>query len=106
MEKIVDIEGAKLVAFDPSIQIALEEDCRTQCRISVEPRTTAYHVRTGEYPEEQLSVYLTMRRYGSLNSDETYQSKLRDLHSRALKILDEYVVESIVEPLRAIIAIK
>jgi hypothetical protein len=106
MEKMVDIEGAKLVAFDPSIQIALEDDCRTQCRISVEPRTTAYHVRTGEYPEEQLSVYLTMRRYGSLNSDETYEAKLRDLHHRAIRILDEYVVESIVEPLRAIIAIK
>ena len=106
MEKMVDIEGAKLVAFDPSIQIALEDDCRTQCRVSVEPRTTAYHVRTGEFPEEQLSVYLTMRRYGSLNSDETYEAKLRDLHQRAVKILDDYVIESIVEPLRAIIAIK
>lgn len=106
MEKMMDIEGAKLVAFDPSVQIALEEDCRTQCRLSVEPRTTAYHVRTGEFPEEQLSVYLTMRRYGSLDSDETYESKLRDLHQRAIKILDDYVVEHVVEPLRAIIAIK
>ena len=106
LEKVVEIEGSKLVAFDPSIQIALEDDCRTQCRISVEPRTTAYHVRTGEYPEEQLSVYLTMRRYGSLDQDETYQAKLIELHQRAIEILDTYVVENIIEPLRAIIAIK
>ena len=106
LEKMTDIEGSRLVAFDPSIQIALDTDCRTQCRLSFEPRTTAYHVRTGEYPEEHLSVYLTMRRYGSLSPSETYQSKLRELHERAIKILDDYVIENIVEPLRAMIAIK
>lgn len=106
MEKLTEIEGAKLVAFDPSIQIALEDDCRTQCRLSVEARTTAYHVRTGEFPEEQVSVYLTMRRYGSLDNDETYESKLRNLHERAISIIDDYVLENVVEPLRAIIAIK
>ena len=106
MEKLVEVEGAKLIAFDPSVQIALEDDCRTQCRLSIEARTTAYHVRTGEFPEEHLTVYLTMRRYGSLESNETYEAKLRDLHERAIKILDDQIIENVIEPLRARIAIQ
>ena len=42
-----------------------------QCRLSIETRTNAYQVRTGEFPEEQLSVYVTARRYGSLPPDTT-----------------------------------
>ena len=106
MEKLVEVEGAKLIAFDPSVQIALEDDCRTQFRLSIEARTTAYHVRTGEFPEEHLTVYLTMRRYGSLASNETYEAKLRDLHERAIKILDDQIIENVIEPLRARIAIQ
>ena len=65
-EKMTEIPGATILANEPSIQFALDEECRTQCRLSIETRTSAYHVRTKEFPEEQLSVYFTARRYGSL----------------------------------------
>ena len=55
---------------------------------------------------DSLTVYLTMRRYGSLANDETYEAKLRDLHNRAIKILNEQVIENVIEPLRARIAIQ
>ena len=58
-----------ILAHEPSIQFALDEDCRTQCRLSIEPRTSAYHLRVKEFPEEQLSVYFTARRYGSLDGE-------------------------------------
>ena len=63
-EKFLQTPGATAVAYEPSIQIGLDEECRVQCRMSIETRTSAYHVRTGDFPEEQLSVYLTARRYG------------------------------------------
>ena len=68
LERFADIPGTTTINHEPSITLALDEDCRVQCRLSVETRTNAYQVRTGDYPEEQLSVYLTARQYGSLSA--------------------------------------
>src|SRR4029078_7008553 len=70
-DKMAEIPGASILAHEPSIQFALDEDCRTQCRLSIKPRTSAYHMRVKEFPEEQLSVYFTARRYGSLYREGT-----------------------------------
>ncbi len=106
IERLREVPGARLVSNELSIQLALDEDCRTQCRLSIEPRTTAYHVRTGEYPEETLSVYLTMRRYGSLANDETFVAQFQKLRIKAEELLDQYVVENVLIPLQQAIAIK
>ena len=37
--------------------------CRLQCRLAIETRTNAYQVRTGEFPDDQISVYFTVRQY-------------------------------------------
>lgn len=105
-EKATDIPGCRLVSNEPCIQFALDEDCRTQCRLAIESRTSAYHIRTQEFPEEQLSVYLTLRRYGSLDSDTTYVQALEALQDHATNILNQYVVENILHPLQQTIAIK
>ena len=105
-EKIMEVPSARLVSNELSIQIALDEDCRTQCRLSIEPRTTAYHVRSGEYPEETLSVYITLRRYGSLSADESFVSQFQMLREKAEDLLDNYVVENVLIPLQQTIAIK
>lgn len=105
-ERMTEIPGAKIVSNEPAIQLALEEDCRTQCRIGVESRTTAYHIRTGEYAEEQISVYLTVRHYGSLDNGTSYVAKLQELQDRAIDLMDNYVLGSILIPLQQAIAIK
>ena len=105
-EKTTELPNFQLVANDPSIQFALDEDCRTQCRISIESRTSAYHIRTGEFPEEQLSVYLTLRRYGSLDANATYVDTMKNLQTHAINILNDYVVENVLQPLQQAIAIK
>lgn len=105
-EKTSELDGYQVISNDPSIQFSLDEECRTQCRIAIEPRTSAYHIRTGEFPEEQLSVFLTLRRYGSLDPDANYVDTFKSLQQHASEILDGYVVESILQPLHAAIAIK
>ena len=104
-EKMTEIPGAQVLANEPSIQFALDEDCRTQCRLSIETRTSAYHVRMKEFPEEQLSVYFTARRYGSLDGEETYVEAMRKLADIAHEIVDGYVVENVLRPLQQAIAI-
>lgn len=105
-EKMAQIPGATVIAHEPSFQVALDSDCRLQCRLSVETRTTAYHVRTAEYPEEQLSVYLTARRYGSLEPGETFVTAMSSLAQVAIEVVDNNVLEQVLRPLQQTIAIK
>ncbi|MCH2124394.1 MAG: hypothetical protein MK165_06355 [Pirellulaceae bacterium] len=105
-EKMMNIEGGTLICNEPSLQMAFDVDCRIQCRLSIETRTSAYHIRTGEYPEEQLSVYFTARRYGSLDPDETFGSAMDRLVELCHELIDGHVVENILLPLQQTIAIK
>lgn len=106
LERMTEVPGATVLGSEPSLQLALDEDCRIQCRLSVETRTGAYHVRMGEYPEEQLSVYFTARRYGSLDPGETYVSAMKRLSELCIELVDNYVIDSVLRPLQRAISIK
>ena len=86
--------------------IALDEECRLQFRVSVETRTNAYQVRTGEYPEEQLSVYVTARQYGSLAAEKTFVETLDQLRELCETMIDNHVIEQVLRPLARTIAMK
>jgi hypothetical protein len=106
LERLADLPGASIINHEPSITLALDEDCRTQCRLSIETRTNAYQVRTGDFPEEQLSVYLTARQYGSLGPDSTFVTALENLTRICHEMVDSYVIENILRPLARAIALK
>jgi len=105
-ERFGDIPGATVINHEPSITLALDANCRMQCRLSMETRTNAYQVRTGDYPEEHLSVYLTARQYGSLGPGTTYVSALAELSRVCQEMVDEYVVDSVLRPLARAIAMR
>lgn len=105
-DKLIDRDDYQLVSNEPAIQFALTDDCRTQCRIAIETRSSAYHIRTGEFPEEQISVYLTLRRYGSLGAETSYVETLNTLKSHASDILNKYLIDNVLQPLHQTIAIK
>jgi len=104
LEKMSQISGATVLGCDPVLQLAMDEECRTQVRLSMETRTTAFHVRTREFPEEQLSVYLTARRYGSLEAGDTFVSSANRLAEICKDLVDTYVVENVLRPLQQTIA--
>jgi hypothetical protein len=106
MERVLEVPGATVMNYEPSITLALDEECRTQLRLSVETRTSAFHIRTGEFPEEQLSVYVTARQYGSLPPETTYVQAMDRLYNTASEIVDTYVVDQVLQPLARAIALK
>jgi transcriptional regulator of NAD metabolism len=76
-----------------------------QCRLSIETRTTAAQIRNGEFNEDQLSVYVTARRYGGLPRDMTFLEVLDKLARVCDDMVEHYVCENILQPLaRAISA--
>lgn len=105
-EGLLEIPGARVLCNEPVLQLALDDECRTQCRVSFETRTSAYHVRTGDFPEDQLSVYLTVRRYASLEQDRDYASEFDRLAALCQEIADGYLVTKILRPLQQTIALK
>jgi hypothetical protein len=106
MERLADLGGTSIINHEPSITLALDEECRSQCRLSIETRTNAYQVRTGDYPEEQVSVYLTARQYGSLGPDSTFVTALEHLTQICHDMVDNYVIENVLRPLARAIALK
>jgi hypothetical protein len=106
MEKLAEMPGTSILSYEPTIQLALDDDCKTQCRLAFETRTTAYQVRSGEFSEDQLSVYLTVRRYDSLGSEEDFGAELIRLAGLCERMADEYLVENVLRPLHQTIALK
>lgn len=106
LEKMLDVPGAGVINYEPSITLALDEQCRTQCRLSIETRTNAYQVRTGEYPEDQISVYFTARQYGSLAAGVTFPEALAKLQGHCEELIGQYVIENVLRPLQRAIAIQ
>ncbi len=105
-ERIGNLPGTTVINNEPNITFALDDECRLQCRLSVESRTNAYQIRTGEYADDQISVYVTARQYGSLAPNQTYVETLDRLYEVCREMVDNYVVEAILQPLAQTIAMR
>jgi hypothetical protein len=106
LERMAAIPGATIINNEPSFTFALDDDCRIQCRFNIEARTNAYQIRTSEFQEEQLSVYVTARQYGSLNADQTYAGMLDRLWEVCRDVVDNYVIDAVLQPLARTISLE
>lgn len=103
-EKLAGPLRSRLIHHEPSLTFAVDDDCRMQCRVGVETRTSPQHVRTGDFPDEQLSVYVTTRRYGSLDPQLGFAGTYDQLVKVSRDVIETYVVDSVLEPLAKTIA--
>lgn len=106
LEGMLDIPGATPLNCEPSITVTLTEDCRMQARLMIETRTNAYQVRRSDFPEDQISVYFTVRQYGSLASDASFENTLHTLRTKSEELLEVCVVEQVLKPLAQAISAK
>jgi hypothetical protein len=106
LDRVAELPGGRVINYEPSLTISVDEDCRVQVRVSTETRTNAFQVRTGDFTEEQLSVYVTARQYGSLDPDTSYVQAMDRLAGLAREVVDSCVVEQILRPLARAISLK
>jgi hypothetical protein len=106
MEGLLDMPCARVLNYEPSLTVSLDESCRQQARLMVETRTNAYQVRRGDFPEDQISVYFTVRQYGSLDPDTSFEQTLAELRDRCDELCQQYVVEQVLRPLAQAISAK
>ncbi|REJ95453.1 MAG: hypothetical protein DWQ34_05995 [Planctomycetota bacterium] len=106
LEGLLDLPGARPLNYEPTLTVSLDESCRRQCRLMIETRTNAYQVRRNEFAEESISVYFTVRQYGSLSQDTSYPDALDELSQDAERLLNDHVVGEVLQPLAQAIATK
>ncbi len=106
LEGLLDVQGSRVIHFEPSLTMALDESCRLQCRLSIETRTNAFQVRTGEFPDEQISVYFTVRQHWGTGVDRSFVESFRRQREIGEEIVQEKIVPKIVRPLARAIASK
>ncbi len=103
-EGLLDVPDAKVINYEPSLTLALNDSCRLQCRVSIETRTNAYQVRTGDFPDDQISVYFTVRQYWGTGPDLTFLDSFRRQREIGEEVVQKFVTPRIVRPLAQAIA--
>jgi hypothetical protein len=97
-------DDLKPLQFEPNLVVALDEDCYLQGRLSLETRCTSYQVRTGEYDNEPISIYFTVRQYprpdGVIKPLESF-NRLAELCE---DICGRLIVPQIIQPIAETIA--
>lgn len=104
LEGLFDVPGARVINYEPSLTLTLDETCRLQCRLSVETRTSAHQVRTGEFPDDQISVYFTVRQYWGTGPEMTFVESFRRQRQIGEEAIQRIVVPRVVKPLAQAIA--
>ncbi|HAU36986.1 MAG TPA: hypothetical protein DCX07_04645 [Phycisphaerales bacterium] len=96
--------GVRVVECEPSLVIALDEECHMQARLSLETRGSSYQVRTGQYDDEPISVYLTVRRYPTPGKLFDAKKSFSEQAAACEELTTRVVVPQVIQPLAAAIA--
>lgn len=103
---LTELPGGRVLAYQPSLMMALDDGCQLQARLSVETRTTAYQVRTGSYPESPISVYFTVRQFWGKQPFKTFAESYRNQRRLLDELVGQYLVPQVLQPLQRVIGAK
>jgi hypothetical protein len=106
LEGLVQVPGARVLNFQPTLMLALDDACQLQCRLSVETRSSAYQVRTGQFSESPISVYFTVRQFWGKQPFKTLCESYQNQRSILDDLVHSTVIPNVITPLQRAIAAK
>jgi hypothetical protein len=106
LEPLLQLPSSRILNYEPTIMLALDEACRLQARLSIETRTNAYQVRTGQFPDAPISIYFTVRQYWGRQSFKSLAESYDHQRRVCQELVDSHVVPNIVKPLAQTISAK
>jgi hypothetical protein len=106
LENLLQLPGSRVINYEPSLMLSLDEGCRLQCRLSIETRTNAYQIRTGQFPEAPISVYFTVRQYWGRQPFKTFAESYRNQRRICQELVESHIIPAVVRPLAQAIAAK
>lgn len=106
LESILQMPGSRVINYEPSLMLSLDDACRLQCRLSTETRTNAYQIRTGRFSEAPISVYFTVRQYWGRQPYPTFMESYQNQRRICKELVDSHIIPSVIRPLAQTIAAK
>ena len=100
LASLVDLGRESVLEAQPYIGFGLNEQCDLQGFVEVKTRTSTGEIATGRFDDEPISVYLTVRKYGSLKTIEEFGTIFGKLAGHIERLAEERVVPNVVMPLR------
>lgn len=104
LESLLNLPNTRVIKYEPTVMFALDESLSLQCRLSVETRTTAYQIRTGQFGEEPISVYFTIRQYWRGQPTEEFVESYARQREAGQELLDQHIIPAVLQPLAQAIA--
>lgn len=106
LDSLLNLPNTRIINYEPSVMLALDEPLRLQCRLSIETRTNAFQVRTGQFNDEPISVYFTVRQYWGGTPPKTFVESYRRQREVCQELVDQHIIPAVVRPLQQVIAAK
>lgn len=100
------LNGARVLNYQPSLMVALDDGCQLQARMSIETRTSAYQVRTGNFPDSPITVYFTVRQFWGRQPFKSFHESYLNQRRILDDLVTEQVMPKIITPLRQVIGAK
>lgn len=101
---LLEEPGAKAIDFQPTVTVALSDDCRMQARIDVVTRTDSQQVRTGEFSDDVISVFCIVRRYWGDRPKVALKQMYETLIDKAEHLAHTHIVPRILRPISSAIS--
>ncbi|MEC9374520.1 MAG: hypothetical protein VYC34_11785 [Planctomycetota bacterium] len=101
------LDGEKdpaLLDVQPYLAVALAPRCDLQAIIEVKPRTSAREIRSGQFRDDPISVYLTVRKFGPVEDVKELPERFDAIAGEAEKFAEQRVLPQVITPLREAIA--
>lgn len=106
LEGLVQIPAARVLHYQPTMMLALDDACQLQARLSIETRTNAYQVRTNTFPESPVTVYFTVRQFWGKQSFKSFAESYHNQRRILDELVSTYVVPQVINPLAKAISAK
>lgn len=105
-EPFMQHNGVKVLHYEPSMVIALDEKCRLQARLWVESRTNTFQVQSSEFPEAPISVYLMVNQVWGTTAPATFAESYQHQRKLCQELVDAYAIPNVLRPLHQTISSK
>jgi len=104
LASLLDADRMTPIDVQPLLGVTLNRSGSVQAFVDVKTRTTVREVRTGQFREEPISVFLTIRRLGAIDDVRELPKRFETLAREAERLAESRLVPQVITPLREKIA--
>ena len=97
---LIDPHDDTIIESQPFLGFALNTRCDVQAYVEVKSRTRTAEIAAGKFEDEPISVYLTVRQYGSMKTVDDVKNCFGALAGHSERLAEERVLPHVILPLR------